>query len=248
MNFRPQSFSFLPPVIKNLLIINGLFFMGAITLQQTFGIDLNRVLGLYMPGSPDFKPHQIITSMFLHSLDNPSHIFFNMFTLWMFGVSLENIWGSKRFLIFYVVTGVGAALCHMGVNLYEAYSLRNALLASGLDLESLNLSVQADWRTALSTYPPMLRDYYLLHNIPTIGASGAVYGILMGFGMSFPNQYIYIYFLLPIKAKYLVAIFGAMELWSGLSGSTSNIAHFAHLGGMVFGFFLIRYWRRNLLI
>lgn len=248
MNFRPQSFSFLPPVIKNLLIINGLFYLGSITLMQTFGIDIIRLMGLYMPGAPDFNPYQIITSMFLHSLDNPSHIFFNMFTLWMFGVSLENLWGSKRFLIFYVVTGIGAALCHLGVNMYETYTLRNALLASGLDMDSLRLAVQADWNTALGTYPPLLRDYYLHHHIPTIGASGAVYGILMGFGMSFPNQYIYIYFLLPLKAKYLVAIFGAMELWSGLSGSGSNIAHFAHLGGMVFGFILIRYWRRNLII
>lgn len=246
MDFRPQPFSFLPPVIKNLLIINGLFFVAAISLQQTFGIDLNRILGLYMPGSPEFRPHQIITSMFLHSLENPSHIFFNMFTLWMFGVSLENLWGSKRFLIFYVVTGIGAALCHIGVNLWETYELKQTLLASGLSAEDLKLALQNDWNAAIRNYPPVLRDYYLHHYIPTIGASGAVYGILMGFGMTFPNQYIYIYFLLPIKAKYLVAIFGAMELWSGLSNSASSIAHFAHLGGMVFGFFLIRYWRRNL--
>jgi membrane associated rhomboid family serine protease len=169
-----------------------------------------------------------------------------MFTLWMFGVSLENLWGSKRFLIFYVVTGIGAALCHIGVNLWETYELKQALLASGLSAEDLKMVVLNHGIPSNIPDTPALRDYYMHHYIPTIGASGAVYGILMGFGMTFPNQYIYIYFLLPLKAKYLVAIFGAMELWSGLSNSGSSIAHFAHLGGMVFGFFLIRYWRRNL--
>jgi membrane associated rhomboid family serine protease len=248
MNYRPQSFSFLPPVIKNLLIINGLFFVGAISLVSTFGIDVNRILGLYMPGSPEFQPYQIITHMFLHSLENPSHIFFNMFALWMFGVSLENMWGSKRFLVYYLLTGLGAAACHTGVNLYEAYNLRQQLLAAGIDQAQLNEIIRMDWNTALTRLPDVARDYFLKFNIPTIGASGAVYGILMGFGMMFPNTYIYIYFLLPVKAKYLVAVFGALELWSGLRPGVSNIAHFAHLGGMIFGFILIRYWRRKLQI
>ncbi|MCH8554372.1 MAG: rhomboid family intramembrane serine protease [Schleiferiaceae bacterium] len=244
----PNRFSFLPPVIKNLLIINGLFFVASISLVSTFGINLPSTLGLYTPGSPDFMPHQIITHMFLHSLESPAHIFFNMFALWMFGVGLENRWGSQRFLLFYVLTGLGAAACHVGVNLYEAYELKKMITAAGYSNAELTEILKMDFRTGVRSTAGPLRDYFLLYKTPTIGASGAVYGILMGFGMTFPNQRIYIYLLIPIKAKYFVALFGILELYATLGRSTSNIAHFAHLGGMLFGFILIRYWRRKYLI
>lgn len=239
---RPGRFSLLPDVIKNLLIINGLFFLATIVLGSTFGIDLGRILGLYMPGAPSFEPYQLITHMFMHG--NLSHIFFNMFALWMFGYTLENVWGSKRFLIYYLVTGLGAALIHLGVNYVEALYLKDELLQMGYSAAELQSYVSQGLYS--EAWPRELKQYTLKYGIPTVGASGAVFGVLLAFGMMFPNMYIYLYFAIPIKAKYFVAIYGALELYSGIQNDPdSNVAHFAHLGGMLFGFLLIRYWRRN---
>ena len=133
---RPTSFKLLPDVIKNLLIINGLFFLATIVLQNTSGINLISTLGLYLPGSPHFAPYQLITHMFMHG--GIAHIFFNMFALWMFGYTLENVWGSKRFLIYYMVTGLGAAFIHLGVNMWMAHDLANQLQAAGFTTADLN--------------------------------------------------------------------------------------------------------------
>ncbi len=239
---RPMRFNFLPEVIKNLLIINGLFFLATIVLGNVGNLDLVRTLGLYLPMSAQFQPYQIITHMFMHA--NLGHIFFNMFALWMFGYTLENVWGSKRFLIYYLVTGLGAALLHMGVNYWE-WSTISDQISSG-QLEMLLTEGQQILYQNQNYSDPVLAKANLLLNTPTVGASGAVYGVLLAFGMMFPNQYIYIYFAFPIKAKYFVIIFGALELFNGIANDPdSNVAHFAHLGGMLFGFLLIRYWRRN---
>jgi membrane associated rhomboid family serine protease len=155
------------------------------------------------------------------------------------------VWGGKRFLIYYLVTGLGAALIHMGVSMFEALSLQNELMSLGATGDQL-----ATWR-ALSIdeairQPALIRDYALKYSIPTVGASGAVFGILLAFGMLFPNVRIYLYFAIPIKAKYFVIGYGLLELINGISNDpSSNIAHFAHLGGMLFGFILIKFWRRN---
>jgi membrane associated rhomboid family serine protease len=218
-----RSFSYLPPVIKNLLIINGLAYFASITFAQ-MGTDLLSMFGLYLPQSEHFQPYQLVTHLFFHDLSNFSHIFGNMFALWMFGMSLENLWGSQRFFIFYFVTGIGAALCHLGVTMVDFYQHGDEL-------------VQVWGKTI--TY-----SEYLLRT-PTVGASGAVFGLLLGFGMTFPEQRIYLYFLMPIKAKYFVAIYGLFELFAGFANQGSNIAHFAHIGGMVFGYLLLRYWKRN---
>ena len=185
------------------------------------GFDIIRQFGMYIPQSQQFAPYQLVTHLFLHA--NMSHIFFNMFALWMFGNALENQWGSQRFLIFYLVTGLGAAMCHLGVNVYEHYHhmALYEMTGSQASLQSLRM---LEW-------------------VPTVGASGAVFGVLLGFGMTYPNQKIYLYFLMPIKAKYFVLGYGILELWSGFSQASSNIAHFAHVGGMLFGFLLIRYWQ-----
>ena len=237
---RPGRFSLLPDVIKNLLIINGLFFLATVVLGSVFGASLIEQLGLYFPASESFRPYQIITHMFMHG--NLGHIFFNMFALWMFGYTLENVWGSRRFLIYYLVTGLGAALLHMGVNYWEysdvASTLNNAEISQvqerGRELLLSNRNFTNESMAKMN----------LLLNTPTVGASGAVFGILLAFGMMFPNQYIYIYFALPIKAKYFVALYGAFELYNGIANDPdSNVAHFAHLGGMLFGFLLIKYWR-----
>jgi len=240
MNYRPQGFSFLPPVIKNLLIINFLMFMGTVVLDN-MGIDLVRWLALYFPTSPHFMPHQLVTHMFMHG--DFGHVFFNMFALWMFGTAMENFWGGKRFLIYYMVTGLGASLMHLGVNAIEYYSAFGQLTPDqiaevtrdGYSVIQRGLMYE---NNALNLYNQML-------NVPMLGASGAVYGILLAFGMTFPNQYIYIYFLVPIKAKWFVIIFGALELYNGIVNTNSGIAHFAHLGGMIFGYFLIKHWQRN---
>jgi len=239
---RPGRFSLLPEVIKNLLIINGLFFLATVVMGNVLQLGLIETLGLYLPGSPQFEPYQLITHMFMHG--NLGHIFFNMFALWMFGYTLENIWGSRKFLIYYLVTGLGAAMLHLGINLTEAYFLQQELLDMGYSLAELQqVRGSASYSGA---WPPALQNYALKYGIPTVGASGAVFGVLLAFGMMFPNQYIYVYFALPIKAKYFVAIYGALELYNGIANDPdSNVAHFAHLGGMLFGYFLIRYWRKK---
>ena len=206
----------MPPVVKNLLILNVLFFLADISLQ-TRGIDLTQWLGLHYITAQDFYPWQFITYMFMHG--NFSHLFFNMFALWMFGYALENYWGSKRFLVYYLITGVGAALIQTGVLALEIRGMTQGL-------------------------PPFAAQHYI-NQIVTVGASGAVYGILLAFGMCFPNVPIFLYFFLPIKAKWFVIIYGVIELFAGIGGTADGVAHFAHLGGMIFGLLLILYWRKH---
>lgn len=206
----------MPPVVKNLLILNVLFFLADISLQ-TRGIDLTQWLGLHYITAQDFYPWQFITYMFMHG--NFSHLFFNMFALWMFGYALENYWGSKRFLVYYLITGVGAALIQTGVLALEIRSMTAEL-------------------------PPFAAQHYI-NQIVTVGASGAIYGILLAFGMCFPNVPIFLYFFLPIKAKWFVIIYGVIELFAGIGGTADGVAHFAHLGGMIFGLLLILYWRKH---
>jgi len=203
MYYRPSGFSFLPPVVKNLLIINGLAFFATIVFGR-MGFDVIGLFGLYLPTSDLFKPFQLVTHLFLHDTSGLGHILGNMFALWMFGTPLENRWGSQRFLLFYFVTGFGAAALHLGVNYWEYVQAFNLHAATGSG-EAL---------------------YFLqsLEMTPTVGASGAVFGLLLGFGMMYPNQQIYLYFLLPIKAKYFVAIYGLFELFNGVANSGSSIA------------------------
>ncbi|MCL2027291.1 MAG: rhomboid family intramembrane serine protease [Bacteroidales bacterium] len=215
-NYSPQGFRFLPPVVKNLLIINIILFLTDITLGN-FGVDLTYYLGLHYPLAERFFPTQYFTYLFMHA--NFGHLFFNMFALWMFGYSLENYWGSRRFLFYYLVCGVGAGIIQNGVIAYEI------------------------WNFTQVGYNPISIARFM-NNAVTIGASGAVFGILLAFGMTWPNMRIYLYFLFPIKAKYFVVFYGFLELFSGISGASTNIAHFAHLGGMLFGFILIMYWRK----
>ena len=231
--YKSSSFSALPEVIKNLLIINGLLFFATISLEN-YGINLTQIFGLHQFQSSNFMPHQLITHFFMHG--NFSHLFFNMFALWMFGKTLEKIWGAKRFLIYYLITAIGAAILHLIVSQYQILYLSNNIP------EILDLAKQGLYNVGNSD---SLRLTQLV-NTPTVGASGAVFGILLAFGMIFPNTLLYIYFALPIKAKYFVILYGILELYLGLSNNPAdNVAHFAHLGGMIFGFFLIKYWQNN---
>ncbi|MEE2954132.1 MAG: rhomboid family intramembrane serine protease [Bacteroidota bacterium] len=239
--YSPSHFRELPEVVKNLLIINGLLFLATISLEK-YGFNIVEHLALHQFQSINFKPHQLITHLFMHG--NFTHLFFNMFALWMFGKILENIWGPKRFLIFYMITGVGAAFIHLGISQYEILSLQ-----SQLDPYNL-MTILNDGKSILEMNQnysnPIMGKLNLLINTPTVGASGAVFGLLLAFGMLFPNSLLYIYFAVPIKAKYFVIGYGLLELFAGLSNNPAdNVAHFAHLGGMIFGFLMIKYWQRN---
>jgi membrane associated rhomboid family serine protease len=224
--FRVRGFNILPLVVKNLLIINGLFFLATLAFDKIELVDLTDVLGLHFFTAQKFHFYHLVSYMFMHG--SISHIFFNMFALWMFGSALENHWGSKRFLLYYFITGIGAGIVQ---EISWAIELRNVLQPH---IEMINFGGQE-----------LIPKAEFLDRLITVGASGSVYGLLLAFGMIFPNAMIYIYFLFPMKAKWFVVLYGVIELFSGITGTNSGIAHFAHLGGMIFGFFLILYWRNK---
>jgi len=259
------GFNILPKCVKNLLIINTLLFFATIVFMRAGICDLNKWLGLHYFSAPDFHVWQFITYMFMHG--NFMHLFFNMFALWMFGAAVENYWGSRKFLIFYLITGVGAALTHYVITFVEigptmalfnqfleapsfdtySYLVENnkvAVLQSALQNNYHVLQQSPEMMNELVAATSTIQDNYL-NSFILIGASGAVYGVLLAFGMLFPNSPIYIYFLFPIKAKWLVLLYGGIELLYGVMGTTDGVAHFAHLGGMVFGVLLILLWRHN---
>ena len=238
---RPGGFNILPPVVKNLLIINGLFYLATMAFSR-FGIDLVELLGLFIPQSVYFRPHQLVSYIFMHGSVN--HIFFNMFALWMFGNAIENVWGGKRFLIYYMVTGLGAGFIHLGVMEFQLFSVLKDLSID--QIQMVKTEGAAVLQAGQNYSDSSLAQLNALLNTPTVGASGAVFGLLLAFGMMFPEAQIYLYFLFPIKAKYFVIGYGLIELFSGVSNRTGdNVAHFAHLGGMIFGFILIKFWQKK---
>ncbi len=323
--YRPTGFRMLPPVVKNILIISGLLFLATFGLGKAFNINLMEILGMHYFAASEFSPYQLVTYMFMHG--SFSHILFNMLAFWMFGYVLENVWGSKRFLIFFLVTGLGAAMIQMLVFYFQTAPVLEAIdaykqapsalafksfiesgdfqvVSSGIqdhfqsfqgkyngmlmqadtlaDQARMNLESIGGLKSQLALYPEAAdslnhqidllnsqaqqmqhqsdsisrqslvatmdfmntyREDFL--NAPlVVGASGAVFGILLAFGMMFPNTRIYLYFFIPIKAKWFVIIYGGIELFFGVTDLPGdNVAHFAHLGGMLFGLGLILYWR-----
>ncbi|WP_072531409.1 rhomboid family intramembrane serine protease [Bacteroides ilei] len=214
----------LPTVTKNLLIINVLCFFGTIVAKR-YGIDVEALLGLHFFLADTFNPAQLITYMFMHA--NFQHIFFNMFAVWMFGRVLEQVWGPRRFLFYYILCGIGAALIQEGV-----YYMEYVTDWSNYTIVDYGGGIVA----------PM-QDF--LNKLNTVGASGAVYAILLAFGMLFPNSQMFIFPIpFPVKAKYFVIGYAVLEMVLGITGS-DGVAHFAHLGGMLFGFILIIYWRKK---
>ena len=205
--------SSLPPVTKNIVAINVLLFIATLVNQQFMVANF----AMFYPTSPFFRPWQIITHMFMHG--GFWHIFFNMYSLLMFGTVLERSIGSKKFLIFYFVTGLGAVALHTGVEWIEA------------QIFMANEQVMA---------------YHNLLMTPTLGASGAIYGVLIGYAMVYPQSRLTLLFPpVTLTAKWMVIIFAAIELFTGITGTADGVAHFAHLGGMLFGWLLIRMWRRQ---
>lgn len=231
----------IPLVTKNLLAINVVMFLALIVANKN-GIDLNNILGLHFYMSEEFHPYQLVTYMFMHG--GFSHLFFNMFALFMFGRTLEYVWGPKRFLIFYVVAGLGAAFVQELVGAVRFYNL-----IEGVDADKLAIVFEegaAALRESKNFINPKLAELNLVLNSQTVGASGAVYAILLGFGMLFPNERMFVFPVpFPIKAKYFVIGYALIELYMGTMGTPDGVAHFAHLGGMLFGFFLIKLWRNK---
>ena len=224
--FRPTRFQILPVVIKNLLIINGLFFLAQNTIGKNL-INFEDIFALHTFQSPLFEPWQFITHMFLHG--GVDHILFNMFALWMFGSILENLWGPKRFLTFYIVCGLGAALAHMIVLYVETQHLIATFNSFDGITQQANKAV-----------------FYSRLNEATLGASGAVFGCLAAFGYLFPNTYIYLYFFIPVKAKWFVIFYAAFELYTAVANSAGdNVAHVAHLGGALVGFLMVYFWNKT---
>jgi len=232
----------MPPVVKNIIMINVLMLLATYAAQSVFQIDLNSILGLYFPKSEQFKPVQIITHMFMHG--GFWHIFFNMYALFIFGQALENVWGPKRFFIFYIVCGLGAAFTHEAVIAFQYNHLVHSL--STEDLQIVLNEGTAYFNQGKVFSNETMKSLQLLLNTPTVGASGAIFGVLLAFGVLFPNtQLMLIFPPIPFKAKYLVIGYGAIELYLAITQPGSDIAHAAHLGGMLFGYLLIRYWRKT---
>lgn len=224
-NYSPQRFQLLPPVCKNLLIINVLLYLLSYVLKLR-GINIDNVFGLHFIATERFHFWQLITYSLLHA--NFNHLLFNMFAIWMFGYTLENIWGSKRFLLYCVVAALGAAVMQE-LTYYVMYS---DLLTDKYDGVRIGQNVVAN------------SDF--LNHLNTIGASGICFGLLAAFGLMFPNTYVYFYFLIPIRTKWFVLIYMAIELFNGVVGTSDGIAHFAHLGGAIAGVLLVLYWKKRL--
>jgi rhomboid-like protein len=227
MNTGSSPFSNIPTVVKNLLIINIIFFI-ATALFESKGILLVRMLGVYYPDSPNFKVWQIISYMFMHG--GFTHILFNMFALFTFGSTVERVMGSKRFLNFYLITGLGALALQFLVQAIEIYGLTGSMTIDILTYRSADTNV--------------IKTLSEIYYVPMVGASGAIFGLLIAFGMLFPNAELYIMFIpVPIKAKYIIPVYIILELFLGVAQfSGDSIAHFAHLGGALFGFILVKMW------
>ncbi len=236
----------LTETIKHLLIINILFFVAT----SLYGNQMYEWFSLYFPQNEHFRFWQILTHMFMHG--GFMHILFNMYALWAFGTPLEKMWGRNKFLFFYLSAGLGAALIHVGVNYYYYNEGMSALINSGIS-ESTVLDIINSGRYDTEWYSiagkSTIDNFLGAFNTPVVGASGAIYGVLVAFGMSFPNSELFLIFLpIPIKAKYFIPVLIALDLFSGVTGYSlfgQGIAHFAHIGGALFGFLMMWYWKKN---
>ena len=234
--YRPSGFGYLPVVTKNIIIINVIMYLLTQVLLHTQGINLTDYFGLHYHLAAEFRPHQFITYIFMHDTANISHILFNMLGVYIFGQVLEQVWGPKRYLIFYILTGLGAAIAQYIIMHFE---IRHVLDLVNQDINSSALSA-ADKSYLIE------QKYNYLNGQVIVGASGSLFGLLAAFGMLFPNRELLIYFLFPIKAKWLVILYGAFEIFSGIKNDPAdNVAHFAHIGGLLVGVILVLLWRKD---
>lgn len=226
-DIRMGSFQSIPPVIKNLIIVNALVYFAQEVFKNNESFNISNLFALHDVHSAFFRPHQLVTYLFMHG--GIWHLLINMFSLWMFGSMLENVWGSKRFLIFYMVSGIGAALIHLAVLYFEMEPIMAEFRQLAPEQQAFYIEAQN-----------------FVVNTPTVGASGAVFGCLAAFGYLFPNSLLYIYFMIPVKAKWIVLFYALYELMAGVRNTAGdNVAHWAHLGGGLAGFLLVLYWNKN---
>lgn len=272
MNGSLSPHNGLPPVVKSLLIISVASWILVMILKQAFQIDVIPYFALFSWESSYFRPWQLFTYLFLHSDNDIFHLAFNMFGLWMFGSVIERYWGAKRFLTYFLITGIGAGVIHLTISNIQLYPMHSAAdtyrnspsydafddftakyLPNAYGNEALN-NFKKDWyydtsnKRFISESQLMVQEISEIRsNTPSVGSSGALYGLLLAFGMLFPNTMIMMLLPpIPIKAKYFVFIFGAIELFMGIRNSVDdNVAHFAHLGGMLFGIVLILLWKKQ---
>ena len=234
--YRQSPFANLTPVVKNLLIINIIFFIAFLIFDHGGDGILTKYLGMHYFGSPDFKVWQIITYMFMHG--GWEHIFFNMFALFMFGPIVEYSVGSKRFFNLYFICGIGAALLQLAVQAIQIHGLTGGFFIAHPELDSSYFQFGSGTNA-------VAEKLYAIYNGPLVGASGAIFGLLVVFGMLYPNMEMYLFFIpIPIKAKYIVPGYILIEIWLGIGQyGGDNVAHFAHLGGALLGFIMVKLWR-----
>lgn len=229
----------IPPVVKNLLIINVLFFAAKYVMKST-GIDLDYILGAFYFDSQFFRVWQLISYMFMHG--DFMHIFFNMFALFMFGGVIESRWGTKRFINFYLITGLGAVALQMGVQAYEVYQITGSVANNPVTVDlAANMA-----QIRIPGISEEARNTLIgIYGFPMVGASGAIFGLLVAFGMLYPNTEMYIMFIpIPVKAKYIIPVYILMELSLGVARVPGDsVAHYAHLGGALLGFILVKLWK-----
>ena len=239
----------LTDAIKHLIILNVIFFAASSFL----GLNIGNWFALYFPKNDHFGVWQFVTHMFMHG--GFMHILFNMYALWAFGSPLEQMWGRNKFIFFYFSAGIGAGLIYTGVNYFQFNSIYNDLIGIGMQAGDIQSLLETGrYNSGLLDMIPekKLSDIYNLYNTPAVGASGAIYGVLVAFGMSFPNAKLALIFLpVPIAAKYFIPVLIGLDLFSGVtgfsifSGSGGGIAHFAHIGGAIIGFIMMKYWQKN---
>lgn len=235
---------FLNSAVNTLLIINILIFFIGIAIRGGFFDSL----ALYFPQNEHFAAWQFVTHMFMHG--SPTHLLFNMFALWMFGTQLESVWGKRRFLIFYFACGIGAALIYTVINYYQFNAVYSLLSETGLSSFDIQSMIEQ------KSYPPAVLSedqagkLLSIYHVPVVGASGAIYGVLVAYAFIFPNNKLMLIFLpFPVAAKYFVPALIALDLFSGVTGISlfgGGVAHFAHVGGAIIGFLLMVYWRKKL--
>lgn len=234
-----------PPVTKNLIIINVIVWLVEM-LVPGFGQTMVNKLGLHFFEGSMFNPAQVVTYMFLHSTQTITHLLFNMFSLWMFGRFLEQVWGSRRFLMFYMVCGIGAALIQelVWALTWEHEYIAGIAKLNGLTYDHMKSVVDSALAHGDSEFMNAVVSFKNM--MVTVGASGAVFGLLLGFAFVFPNMPLYLFFIpVPIKAKYMVMGYAVLEFFFGITGTQSTVAHFAHLGGMIFGLGILLYWKKK---
>jgi membrane associated rhomboid family serine protease len=232
----------IPTVVKNLLIINILFFAASYVMQSK-GIQLGYYLGAFYFDSPLFRIWQPITYMFMHG--GFTHILFNMFALYMFGGILETRWGAKRFINFYFITGLGALALQLLVQSFEVYQITGSVINPGA--VTIDLVKQMAGTNITGITPAQSSTLLDIYTSPMVGASGAIFGLLVAFGMLYPNVELYIMFIpVPVKAKYIIPVYILIELFLGVARfQGDSVAHYAHLGGALLGFILVKLWKDN---